>query len=79
MSRDIRDCSGRHQPIQLQISRGLYAQIFEWSENYFMTNPAQDMTDVFERCQRKEAQRLQTFKDTLFQIHKCLNISEDPA
>ena len=40
---------------------------------------SQDMTDVFERCQRKEAQRLQTFKDTLFQIHKCLNISEDQA
>ena len=39
----------------------------------------QDMTDVFDRCQRKEAQRLQTFKDTLFQIHKCLNISEDPT
>eukprot|EP00091_Calanus_sinicus_P023921 TRINITY_DN8333_c0_g1_i2.p1 TRINITY_DN8333_c0_g1~~TRINITY_DN8333_c0_g1_i2.p1 ORF type:complete len:185 (-),score=40.58 TRINITY_DN8333_c0_g1_i2:55-609(-) len=37
------------------------------------------MTDVFERCQRKEAQRLQTFKDTLFTIHKCLNIVEDPA
>jgi len=39
----------------------------------------EDMTDVFDRCQRKEAQRLQTFKDTLFQIHKCLNISEDPS
>ena len=39
----------------------------------------QDMTDVFERCQRKEAQRLQTFKDTLFTIHKCLNIVEDPS
>jgi len=39
----------------------------------------EDMTDVFERCQRKEAQRLQCFKDTLFSIHKCLNISEDPA
>jgi len=39
----------------------------------------EDMTDVFDRCQRKEAQRLQTFKDTLFQIHKCLNISEDPT
>lgn len=39
----------------------------------------EDMTDVFERCQRKEAQRLQTFKDTLFTIHKCLNIVEDPA
>merc|ERR1712142_1248697 len=39
----------------------------------------EDMTDVFERCQRKEAQRLQTFKDTLFSIHKCLNIVEDPS
>jgi len=39
----------------------------------------EDMTDVFERCQRKEAQRLQTFKDTLFSIHKCLNVCEDPA
>jgi len=39
----------------------------------------EDMTDVFERCQRKEAQRLQTFKDTLFTIHKCLNIVEDPS
>jgi len=38
----------------------------------------EDMTDVFDRCQRKEAQRLQTFKDTLFQIHKCLNVSADP-
>jgi hypothetical protein len=37
------------------------------------------MTDVFERCQRKEAQRLQTFRDTLFSIQKCLNIAEDPA
>eukprot|EP00092_Neocalanus_flemingeri_P029726 GFUD01032274.1.p1 GENE.GFUD01032274.1~~GFUD01032274.1.p1 ORF type:complete len:434 (+),score=121.81 GFUD01032274.1:728-2029(+) len=39
----------------------------------------EDMTDVFERCQRKEAQRLQTFKDTLFSIHKSLNVCEDPA
>jgi len=39
----------------------------------------EDMTDVFERCQRKEAQRLQTIKDTMFSIHKCLNICEDPT
>merc|ERR1719394_1284951 len=39
----------------------------------------EDMTDVFERCQRKEAQRLQTIKDTMFSIHKCLNIAEDPT
>jgi len=47
--------------------------------NQYNSRYQEDMTDVFERCQRKEAQRLQTFKDTLFQIHKCLNISEDPA
>jgi len=39
----------------------------------------EDMTEVFERCQRREAQRLQTIKDTMFSIHKCLNICEDPA
>jgi len=47
--------------------------------NNYNSRYQEDMTDVFERCQRKEAQRLQTFKDTLFQIHKCLNISEDQA
>merc|ERR550517_1582502 len=47
--------------------------------NNYNSRYQEDMTDVFERSQRKEAQRLQTFKDTLFQIHKCLNISEDPA
>jgi len=47
--------------------------------NNYNSRYQEDMTDVFERGQRKEAQRLQTFKDTLFQIHKCLNISEDQA
>jgi len=47
--------------------------------NNYNSRYMEDMTDVFERCQRKEAQRLQTFKDTLFSIHKCLNIAEDPA
>eukprot|EP00096_Caligus_rogercresseyi_P013997 TRINITY_DN6552_c0_g1_i2.p1 TRINITY_DN6552_c0_g1~~TRINITY_DN6552_c0_g1_i2.p1 ORF type:complete len:435 (-),score=129.76 TRINITY_DN6552_c0_g1_i2:348-1652(-) len=37
----------------------------------------EDMKDVFEKCQRMEAQRLQTFKDTLFSLQKCLNISDD--
>jgi len=39
----------------------------------------EEMTAVFERCQRREAQRLQTIKDTMFSIHKCLNLTEDPA
>jgi len=47
--------------------------------NNYNSRYMEDMTDVFDRCQRKEAQRLQTFKDTLFSIHKCLNIAEDPA
>uniref|UniRef100_A0A1B6EDW3 Protein kinase C and casein kinase substrate in neurons protein 2 n=1 Tax=Clastoptera arizonana TaxID=38151 RepID=A0A1B6EDW3_9HEMI len=36
----------------------------------------EDMTVVFEKCQEMEAQRLQFFKETLFSIHKCLNISQ---
>jgi len=46
--------------------------------NNYNSRYMEDMTDVFERCQRKEAQRLQTFKETLFSIHTCLNISQDP-
>jgi len=47
--------------------------------NSYNAKYMEDMTDVFERCQRKEAQRLQCFKDTLFSVHKCLNIAKDPA
>lgn len=39
----------------------------------------EDMTVVFDRCQETEARRLQFFKDTLFTIHKCLNVSQDPV
>lgn len=38
----------------------------------------EDMTVVFEKCQTLEAQRLQFFKETLFSLHKYLNISQDP-
>jgi len=38
----------------------------------------EDMGVVFDKCQEMEAQRLQFFKETLFSIHKCLNISQDP-
>ncbi|KAL1110216.1 hypothetical protein AAG570_008293 [Ranatra chinensis] len=38
----------------------------------------EDMTVVFDKCQAMETQRLQFFKDTLFSIHKYLNISQDP-
>lgn len=38
----------------------------------------EEMTTVFEECQRREAQRLQEFKDILFAAQKCLNVHEDP-
>ncbi|XP_078036261.1 protein kinase C and casein kinase substrate in neurons protein Synd isoform X5 [Augochlora pura] len=45
-----------------------------------LNNPKymEDMTEVFDKCQAMEAQRLQFFKEVLFDLHKCLNISEDP-
>lgn len=37
-----------------------------------------EMTQVFEKCQEMEEQRLNFFKDILFNIHDCLNIAKDP-
>ncbi|EAT46870.1 AAEL001979-PA [Aedes aegypti] len=39
----------------------------------------EDMTSVFIKCQEMEETRLRFFKNVLFSIHKCLNISEDPS
>ena len=39
----------------------------------------EDMTEVFDRCQQMETERLIFFKEVLFNIHKGLNISQDPA
>ena len=47
--------------------------------NNYNAKYMEDMTDVFDRCQRMEAQRLQRFKEILFAVQKCLNISEDPV
>lgn len=38
----------------------------------------QDMFHEFERCQENEEKRLEFFKETLSQYHKCLDISESP-
>ncbi len=46
--------------------------------NNYNAKYMEDMTEVFERCQRAESQRLQCFKEVLFTVQKCLNISEDP-
>lgn len=38
----------------------------------------EEMTQVFDRCQEFEAKRLEFFKEMLFSIHSCLNISNMP-
>ncbi|OXA53001.1 protein kinase C and casein kinase substrate in neurons protein 1 isoform X2 [Folsomia candida] len=35
----------------------------------------EDMRDVFDKCQEVEAKRLKFFKDEMYSIHKCINIS----
>ena len=47
--------------------------------NSYNPKYSEDMKVVFDKCQAMEAQRLQFFKETLFSIHKCLNISQDPV
>jgi len=47
--------------------------------NNYNAKYMEEMTNVFEQCQRMEAQRLQQFKEILFGVQKCLNISEDPV
>uniref|UniRef100_A0A6G1SCZ5 Protein kinase C and casein kinase substrate in neurons protein 1 n=1 Tax=Aceria tosichella TaxID=561515 RepID=A0A6G1SCZ5_9ACAR len=37
-----------------------------------------EMTQVFQKCQAMEEERLKFFKDVLFDIHDCLNISTNP-
>ena len=37
----------------------------------------EDMTQVFNKCQDREAERLVFFKDTMFILQECLNISAD--
>lgn len=46
--------------------------------NQYNPKYMEDMSQVFEKCQEMEAQRLRFFKEVLFGIHKCLNISQDP-
>lgn len=47
--------------------------------NQYNPKYMEDMSQVFDKCQEMEAQRLQFFKEVLFGIHKCLNISQDPV
>ncbi|XP_053662400.1 protein kinase C and casein kinase II substrate protein 3 [Anopheles marshallii] len=59
-------------------SRDRYEQTLNEIKEY---NPVyiESMTNVFRKCQEMEETRLCFFKNVLFSIHKCLNISEDPS
>ncbi|XP_059080696.1 protein kinase C and casein kinase II substrate protein 3-like isoform X2 [Tigriopus californicus] len=62
---------------QVQKSRENYEMAIN-DINAYNAKYMEDMTEVFEKCQRMEAQRLQCFKDILFDVQKCLNITENP-
>lgn len=47
-------------------------EITEYNPKY-----QEDMTDVFEKCQEFEEKRLSFFRETLFSLHACLDISTD--
>lgn len=47
-------------------------EIKEYNPKYM-----EDMTDVFDKCQEFEEKRLVFFKEMLYGIHACLNISAD--
>ncbi|XP_074037812.1 protein kinase C and casein kinase substrate in neurons protein Synd isoform X5 [Leptinotarsa decemlineata] len=47
--------------------------------NQYNPKYMEDMTVVFDKCQEMEAQRLNFIKSSLFEIHKYLNISQDPT
>ncbi|XP_044748476.1 protein kinase C and casein kinase substrate in neurons protein 1 isoform X3 [Coccinella septempunctata] len=47
--------------------------------NQYNPKYMEDMTGEFEKCQEMEAVRLKFIKATLFDIHKYLNISQDPT
>jgi len=46
--------------------------------NDFNAKYVEDMTAVYDKCQEMEGQRLNFIKEVLFDIHKHMNISEDP-
>ena len=46
--------------------------------NAYNAKYMEDMSEVFEKCQETEERRLQYFKEMLYGIHACLDISNDP-
>ncbi|XP_019866189.1 protein kinase C and casein kinase substrate in neurons protein 1 isoform X2 [Aethina tumida] len=47
--------------------------------NQYNPKYMEDMTVVFDKCQEMEQQRLTFIKNTLFDIHRYLNIAQDPV
>lgn len=46
--------------------------------NGYNSKYIEDMTEVFEKCQAFERQRIDFFKKIMFDIHQCLDLSVDP-
>lgn len=63
---------------EVQKSKEKYELALQEINNY---NPKymEDMTVVFDKCQDMETERLQFIKSVLFDVHKYLNISQDPT
>ncbi|GIY09459.1 antigen EM13 [Caerostris extrusa] len=61
---------------EAQRAKERYEQALEEINDY-NAKYMEDMTVVFDRCQEFEEKRLDFFKEMLFAIHGCLNISTD--
>jgi protein kinase C and casein kinase substrate in neurons protein len=61
---------------EVQKSKEKYEQALAEINKYNSTY-IEDMTVVFSKCQETEELRLKFFKETLFSIHKVLNLSEN--
>ncbi|XP_071038719.1 protein kinase C and casein kinase substrate in neurons protein 2 isoform X5 [Parasteatoda tepidariorum] len=62
---------------EAQRAKERYQQALEEINDY-NAKYMEDMTVVFDKCQEFEEKRLDFFKEMLFGIHGCLNISTDP-
>lgn len=63
---DVDKCKGRYESAIHEI-------------NDFNAKYVEDMTAVYDKCQEMESTRLNFIKEVLFEIHKHLNISQDPT
>uniref|UniRef100_A0A336LU36 CSON009988 protein n=1 Tax=Culicoides sonorensis TaxID=179676 RepID=A0A336LU36_CULSO len=72
------DSSMSQDQEDVQKCREKYEQALQEINKY---NPiyVEDMKSVFIKCQEMEETRLRFFKEVLFSVHKCLNISQEPS